>query len=210
MHFCLCHPSLSVQHKYSSLLNLWLGRRDDTTKCWSLPFLEPLQSPCKSFEIFWNPNLFCCHMSPSSCKSFKIFWNLNILVAAGHIVCFECQPSLSRCPICNVRFRKILTRFASSSYHRCRCPTSRFSNSILLVHNSIILSTLSFFRDFFAEKLLELLERKCRFEVFGCEFISKVCLYAIVVDTSWSFYIVRSAQSWSNMKRFAKISRHNR
>jgi len=56
----------------------------------------------------------------------------------GHIVCFECQPSLSRCPICNVRFRKILTR------------------------------------DFFAEKLLELLDRKCRFEVFGCEYMSKV------------------------------------
>jgi len=56
----------------------------------------------------------------------------------GHIVCSDCQPSLSRCPICNVRFRKILTR------------------------------------DFFAEKLLELLERKCRFEVFGCEFACKV------------------------------------
>jgi len=56
----------------------------------------------------------------------------------GHLVCCECQPSLSRCPICNVRFRKILTR------------------------------------DFFAEKLLELLERKCRFEVDGCDFISKV------------------------------------
>ena len=135
MHFCLCHLSECTTQIFFTLpsLNLWLGRRDDTTKCWSLPFLEPLQSPCKSFEIFWNPNLFCCHMSPSPCKSFKIFWNLNILVAAGHIVCFECQPSLSRCPICNVRFRKILTRFASSSYHRCRCPTSRFSNSILLV-----------------------------------------------------------------------------
>lgn len=55
----------------------------------------------------------------------------------GHIVCCECQPSLTRCPICNVRFRKILTR------------------------------------DFFAEKLLELLERKCRFEIFGCSFSSK-------------------------------------
>ena len=29
-------------------------------------------------------------------------------------------------------------------------------------------------RDFFAEKLLELLDRKCRFEVFGCEYMSKV------------------------------------
>ena len=28
-------------------------------------------------------------------------------------MCFECQPSLSRCPICNVRFRKILTRLVA-------------------------------------------------------------------------------------------------
>ena len=48
----------------------------------------------------------------------------------------------------------------------------------------VLVLIFSLFRDFFAEKLLELLDRKCRFEVFGCEFISKVCLYAIVVDTS--------------------------
>jgi len=58
----------------------------------------------------------------------------------GHLVCCECQPSLARCPICNVRFRKILTR------------------------------------DFFAEKLLELVERRCRYEVDGCDFISRVSL----------------------------------
>jgi len=53
----------------------------------------------------------------------------------GHLVCSECQPSLSRCPICNVKFRKSLIT-----------------------------------RDFFAEKVLDKLERKCRFELFDCEF----------------------------------------
>ena len=48
----------------------------------------------------------------------------------------------------------------------------------------VLVLIFSLFRDFFAEKLLELLDRKCRFEVFGCEFISKVCLSAFVVDTS--------------------------
>ena len=38
----------------------------------------------------------------------------------------------------------------------------------------VLVLIFSLFRDFFAEKLLELLDRKCRFEVFGCEFISKV------------------------------------
>ena len=58
--------------------------------------------------------------------------------SSGHIVCRECQPSLSRCPICNIKYRKILMQ------------------------------------DFFAEKLLELLERKCRYEIFGCDFCTKV------------------------------------
>ena len=59
-------------------------------------------------------------------------------------------------------------------------------NHMMIIAIIIIVLVLIFslFRDFFAEKLLELLDRKCRFEVFGCEFISKVCLYAIVVDTS--------------------------
>ena len=40
--------------------------------------------------------------------------------------------------------------------------------------NVVILSVYSVCRDFFAEKLLELLDRKCRYEVFGCEYMSKV------------------------------------
>ena len=61
-----------------------------------------------------------------------------------------------------------------------------YSHMMIITIIIIIVLVLTFplFRDFFAEKLLELLDRKCRFEVFGCEFISKVCLYAIVVDTS--------------------------
>lgn len=56
----------------------------------------------------------------------------------GHLVCSECQPSLVRCPICNVKFRKNLIT-----------------------------------RDFFAEKVLEHLERRCRYELFDCEFKSR-------------------------------------
>ena len=61
-------------------------------------------------------------------------------------------------------------------------------NHMMIITIIIIIIVLvlifSLLRDFFAEKLLELLDRKCRFEVFGCEFISKVCLCAIVVDTN--------------------------
>jgi len=56
----------------------------------------------------------------------------------GHLICNECQPSLPRCPICNIKYKSLITR------------------------------------DFFVEKLLELIERKCRYETFGCEFSSKV------------------------------------
>jgi len=66
----------------------------------------------------------------------------------GHIVCSECQPSLSRCPICNIKYRKILTR------------------------------------DFFAEKLLELLDRKCRYEIFGCDFYTKLSSDLVDHETS--------------------------
>lgn len=56
----------------------------------------------------------------------------------GHLVCSECQPSLVRCPICNVKYKKnIITR------------------------------------DFFAEKVLDHLERCCRYELFDCEFKSR-------------------------------------
>lgn len=55
----------------------------------------------------------------------------------GHLVCSECQPSLIRCPICDIKYRSCLTR------------------------------------DFFAEKLLEHLERKCRYQHFGCDQSSK-------------------------------------
>ena len=48
-------------------------------------------------------------------------------------MCNECQPSLIRCPICDIKYRSCLTR------------------------------------DFFAEKLLEHLERRCRYQHFGCD-----------------------------------------
>lgn len=51
----------------------------------------------------------------------------------GHLVCSECQPSLIRCPICDIKYRSCLTR------------------------------------DFFAEKLLEHLDRRCRYQHFGCD-----------------------------------------
>ena len=54
-------------------------------------------------------------------------------IAAGHLVCSECQPSLLRCPICDIKYRSCLTR------------------------------------DFFAEKLLEHLDRRCRYQHFGCD-----------------------------------------
>ena len=52
-------------------------------------------------------------------------------------MCSECQPSLIRCPICDIKYRSCLTR------------------------------------DFFAEKLLEHLERRCRYQHFGCEMSHK-------------------------------------
>ena len=58
-------------------------------------------------------------------------------VISGHLVCSECQPSLVRCPICDLKYRSCLTR------------------------------------DFFAEKLLEHLERRCRYQHFGCEMSHK-------------------------------------
>lgn len=48
-------------------------------------------------------------------------------------MCAECQPSLNRCPICDIKYRSCLTR------------------------------------DFFAEKLLEHLDRRCRYQHFGCD-----------------------------------------
>ena len=48
-------------------------------------------------------------------------------------MCSECQPSLIRCPICDIKYRSCLTR------------------------------------DFFAEKLLEHLDRRCRYQHFGCD-----------------------------------------
>jgi len=56
----------------------------------------------------------------------------------GHLVCKECQPSLSKCPICGAKYK---------------------------------LKTLT--RNFFAESVLDLLERKCRYELFGCSFFTK-------------------------------------
>ena len=64
-----------------------------------------------------------------------------------------------------------------------QCQIQKNSHQVIIIIIVLVL-IFSLLRDFFAEKLLELLDRKCRFEVFGCEFISKVCLYAIVVDTS--------------------------
>ena len=54
-------------------------------------------------------------------------------IGAGHLICSECQPSLLRCPICDIKYRSCLTR------------------------------------DFFAEKLLEHLDRRCRYQHFGCD-----------------------------------------
>ena len=62
---------------------------------------------------------------------YQLFLHVNLIL--GHLVCSECQPSLIRCPICDIKYRSCLTR------------------------------------DFFAEKLLEHLERKCRFQHFGCD-----------------------------------------
>ena len=55
------------------------------------------------------------------------------VAVSGHLVCSECQPSLLRCPICDIKYRSCLTR------------------------------------DFFAEKLLEHLDRRCRYQHFGCD-----------------------------------------
>ena len=75
-------------------------------------------------------------------------YSRSLVFSSGHIICSECQPSLARCPICNIKYRKILTR------------------------------------DFFAEKLLELLERKCRYEIFGCDFSTKVSAHLVEHETS--------------------------
>ena len=66
------------------------------------------------------------------------------------------------------------------------------------------LPTLSLFRDFFAEKLLELLERKCRFEVFGCEFISKVRLkwhQPPFYDTFLFLGELRAGGTWKDLRK---------
>ena len=66
-----------------------------------------------------------------------------LLCRAGHSVCCECFPRLSRhyrtrkCPICQAKY--------------CNPPT----------------------RNFLAEKLLESVERDCRFDYQGCDFSSK-------------------------------------
>ena len=39
-------------------------------------------------------------------------------------------------------------------------------------------------QDFFAEKLLELLERKCRYEIFGCDCCTKVSSDLVEHETS--------------------------
>jgi len=70
----------------------------------------------------------------------------------GHLVCSECQPSLIRCPICDIKYRSCLTR------------------------------------DFFAEKLLEHLERN------------------VVINTSAVFNHPKIARDLLNTKVFVILS----
>jgi len=57
------------------------------------------------------------------------------LCPAGHLICRECRPKVTRCPVCKVHYLK-----------------ARHT------------------RNYFAEKVLESVSRRCRFELFGCDF----------------------------------------